>query len=58
MISSNFNWRSHGILIIQAIISKAGGCQNVEEKYEDYVRSLSSKRIKGAGNEFCIKGAS
>ena len=48
-------WRSHGFLVIQARIKKLEGHQEVNQKHEDYIRSLSSSRLKGTGNLFCIK---
>lgn len=51
------NWRTHGVLVIQAKIKKIEGHHAVHHKHEDYVRSLSSKRLKGAGNLLCIKDA-
>ena len=51
------NWRSHGVLVIQARIRKVEGHQTVQQKHEDYVRSLNSKRLNGAGNLFCVKDA-
>lgn len=57
LVSETTNWRSHGVLLIQAKIKKVEGHQDIQQKHEDYVRNLSSKRLKGAGNLFCIKDA-
>ena len=43
------NWRSYGVLVIQARNRKVEGHQTVQQKHEDYVRSLNSKRLNGAG---------
>ena len=51
------SWRTHGVLVIQAKIRKVEGHHPVQHKHEDYVRNLSSKRLSGAGNLFCVLDA-
>lgn len=51
------NWEKHGVLVIEAQIMKTEGHQQVEEKHKDFIRTLNSRRLKGAGNLYCMKNA-
>lgn len=51
------SWRMNGVLLIQANVTQAEGHQPVHPKHEIFVRNLSSRRLKGAGNLLCVTGA-
>ena len=55
-VAGSNDWRTHGVLLIQARVRKVDGHQPVHAEHEEYVRRLGSKRLGGAGNLYCIKG--
>lgn len=53
----NSDWRSRGVLVIEATIkwsSKSKNSKPLSHADEEWIRKLSTKRLKGAGKLFCV----
>ena len=55
--SENLDWRTRGILLIRANITKREKHSIVRPQQENYIRGLSEKRLGFPGNLICIVGA-
>lgn len=52
----NTDWRSRGVLLIQATITTTRGNQPVSSDLEAHIRDLPAKRLGAAGNLLCVLG--